>query len=197
MEAINNECNGDMHCRYKMPSLVAKPDGRSKQRRTWLLNLPEICESIHRSPELLFQYYQMKGAVGGCDHSSGTARWFVKGHHSQEALRQMTRDFCSQLVVCPTCQGIDTYCYTINRGSKKKPLWLIKMACDTSAHEDTDTHVQDPKLARHIPEKSVSTAESLGRMEHTDTPVIEPHTPKKSGDNLAASLAKYQRKLAN
>jgi len=61
METINKECSGDAWCRYKMATLEVKTDGRSKQRRTWLLNLTEVCEQIHRSPELLFQWYTSKG----------------------------------------------------------------------------------------------------------------------------------------
>lgn len=195
MESINRNDNGDVHCRYKMASLEAKSDTRSKQRRTWLSNVVEVCDNIHRPVPLLFQWFQLKGVIGGCDRSSGTARWFVKGHHDQEALRQMTRDFCSQLVVCPKCTGIDTYLYTINNGSKKKPSWVIKIACDTSAHPDASTHVQDAKLAKHIPEKAEAVGESLGAMGLADTPVMESRI-EKSDDDLAASLAKYQRKLA-
>lgn len=198
METINNECNGDVHCRYKMPSLDTLQDGRSKQRRTWLLNLCDVAESIHRNPELLLQYYQFKGFVAGCHRSSGVARYYVKGHHDREALRQVVRDFCSQLVVCPSCKGIDTYLYTINSGTKKKPLLVIKMVCDTSAHTDTDAHIQDTKLARHIPEKATAVVESLGGIQPPPhSPVTKLWTESSAKDQSTIdSLAKYQRKLA-
>jgi len=108
----------------------------------------------------------------------------------------MTRDFCTQLVVCPQCKGIDTYLYTINQGSKKKPSYLIKIACDASAHPDCDTRVQDAKLARHIPAKVEAVGESLGGMGHVDAGAVMESRIEKGDDDLFTSLAKYQQKLA-
>lgn len=184
METINASHAGYAHARYTFPSLDVRSDGRSKQRKTWLNNLKEVADKLHRPPELLLQWLQSaEGTTGGCDKSAGYPRWFLKGHHETAQLRLRTREFCASLVVCPRCGGCDTHLYTVVvGGSKKRPEHRIFMKCDSSGCETRLKRegLLNDKLLRHVPNQAPTP---MNAMQATPVDVPEPLFADHDGDD--------------
>jgi len=152
---INQDYAGDCHYRYHMPALETKASGMNAARnvkRTLLTNLPDVAKSLRRSEELLIQWTTSGlGSVGGCDRSSGTPVWFIKGGCERELLQKRVLEFCSHFVVCSKCGDCGTRLYCNVTGTKKRPTRHIRMKCGACGH-DARTHEQDAKLGKCIEE---------------------------------------------
>jgi len=195
---INSAHHADKHYRYKMAALDAKQDGRSKQRKTFLLNLPEIARQLRRSPELLIQWISLDpkcaGTTGGFDSSSGQPRWYIKGHHDTRTLQESLNALCGELVVCQKCGDCGTRLYTVNEGgTKKKPIRRINMSCGACGAEAM-TARQDPKLARHLPDRATPFKEEAQGKKESRRSTEEKAVSRKSQKKSSKSSKKDEKK---
>lgn len=153
---INPAASDDEFYRYQMSRLLAKPDGRNKQRRTALENLEEVSLQLRRSPALLRTFLARSvGTTGGCDRKGGTPAHFLSGHHTADVLQRHVAQFCTRLIVCPACGDCGTRLYVTSArsggGAKKKAPRAedlrLRLGCGACGF-DGEAVEQDARLAK-------------------------------------------------
>lgn len=147
---INANYSADGHYRYHMAPLAVSWRKSSKQRKTYVKNLEAVARDVRRSPELILQWMATPlGTTSGCDRTSGTAIYFLKGEYDAPALQSRMGDFCTKLVCCPKCGDCGTRLYVSTKGSKKRAQHSIHISCGACGHEGP-TKDQGTKLARCV-----------------------------------------------
>lgn len=125
----------DQHFRYKMPAIALKHEGKGKMKKTLLVNIKDVCESLGRPADYLMTYLGQKlSAMAKVEKELGLS--YVTGHHEYAQVQELVLNFVRDAVMCRRCHKPETTCHT--EGSKKhKELFLQCKCC--RARSDLDS----------------------------------------------------------
>lgn len=102
-----NRSNMDQFYRYKMPSLMAKVEGKGNGIKTVIVNMVEVAKALNRPASYTCKYF-------GCELGAQTqmdiknARYIVNGAHESGKLQDMLDGFIRRFVLCPECENPET-----------------------------------------------------------------------------------------
>lgn len=142
----------DQHFRYKMPAVALKHEGKGKMKKTLLVNIKDVCESLGRPADYLMTYLGQKlSATAKVEKEVGLS--YVTGHHASAQVQALVLNFVRDAVMCRRCHKPETTCHT--EGSKKhKELFLQCKCC--RARSDLDSGDQFVKYMISHPVQVVS-----------------------------------------
>jgi len=140
--SINMDDSSDPNFRYKMPAIVVKHEGTGKMKKSVLVNIESVCQSIGRPVDYLVTFLGQRlsasSRIEKClSHS------YVSGHHDVRQVQAHVLKFIQEFVMCPTCGNPETSCHI--EGSKKhKAISLQCKGCGTSSPDldSTDRFVK-------------------------------------------------------
>ncbi len=93
----------DAFYRYKMPSLVAKPEGI----KTVITNMTSIANALARPPIYLMKYFAYELGVHTREDAK-TARFVMNGSHTCDNLQDLLDGFIRKFVLCQECENPET-----------------------------------------------------------------------------------------
>ena len=139
-------------CRYKMPRLVAKVEGRGNGIKTNIVNNVDIAKALERPPEYVIKYFGIElGAQTKFDKKSGTS--IVNGAHDQKKLSEVLELFIKKYVQCYGCGNPETVVKI-----KKENINLKCKACGFVSTVDPLLKL-NTFIIKNPPEKKLSKAE--------------------------------------
>jgi translation initiation factor 2 beta subunit (eIF-2beta)/eIF-5 len=125
--SINMNGSSDPNFRYKMPAIVVKHEGTGKMKKSVLVNIENVCQSIGRPVDYLVTFLGHRLSASSrverdLSHS------YVSGHHDVQQVQTQVLMFIREFVMCPTCSNPETSCHV--EGSKKhKTMSLLCKGC--------------------------------------------------------------------
>ena len=92
---------------------IAPPQVFREGKKTIFVNLPDICNRMHRQPEHLIQFiFAELGTNGSVD---GSQRLVIKGRYQSRQVENLLRKYIMEYVACKTCKSLDTILTKENR----------------------------------------------------------------------------------
>lgn len=138
---INMDGSSDLYFRYKMPAIAVKHEGKGKMKKSVVVNIKEVSESIGRPADYLMTYLGQKlSATAKLEKDLSLS--YVTGHHDPGLVQEQILNFIKDAVTCRKCTSPETSCHT--EGSKKhKVLSLQCKSCgERSDLDPTDRFVK-------------------------------------------------------
>ncbi|CAK9294132.1 unnamed protein product [Gordionus sp. m RMFG-2023] len=126
MGTINVNRNvSDKFYRYKMPSLIAKVEGKGNGIKTVIVNMTEIARCLSRPPTYLTKFFGCEfGAQTKCDNKND--RFIVNGSHEGVKLQEALDIFIKKFVLCTECNNPET---ELHISAKKQSITISCKAC--------------------------------------------------------------------
>jgi len=179
----------DQHFRYKMPALVLKHEGKGKMKKTLLVNIKDVCESIGRPADYLMTYLGQKlSATAKVEKEIGLS--YVTGHHDAAQVQEVVLNFVRDAVMCRTCHKPETTCHT--EGSKKRKELFLKCKC-CRARSELDSGDRFVKYMISHPAQDVTFGHASSNTNATTDVVVEGERYKKC-EEVAGSTRNEQRR---
>lgn len=98
-----NEQDVDAYCRYKMPELQIKREGRGNGTKTIITNLVDVARSLDRPVVYIIKYFGYTlGAQVNCETN------VINGTHTVDRLRELLSSFIMEYVLCQICKNPET-----------------------------------------------------------------------------------------
>lgn len=126
---VNREVK-DQFYRYKMPSIIAKVEGKGNGIKTVIVNMVEVAKALGRPPTYTCKYF-------GCELGAQTQfdikndRYIVNGSHDAQKLQDLLDSFIKKFVLCQECENPETTLII-----KKGTIGLVCKACGNQCHAD-------------------------------------------------------------
>merc|ERR1719253_919162 len=96
--------SNDQHFRYTMPVIQVKHEGKGKMKKSVLVNINEVCDSIGRPVEYLVTYLGQKlSAAAKVEKDLGQS--YVTGHHELRQVQEQVLSFIRDAVMCHGCRN--------------------------------------------------------------------------------------------
>jgi len=154
--SINMDGSSDAFFRYKMPAIVVKHEGKGKMKKSVLVNIKDVCESIGRPADYLTTYLgQRLSATAKVEKELALS--YVTGHHNAAQLQETILNFIRDAVMCPKCQNPETSCH--KEGSKKKQkLFLQCKGCGEHSELDSTDRFVKYMISHHAEDASYGHA---------------------------------------
>ncbi|XP_039248292.2 eukaryotic translation initiation factor 5-like [Styela clava] len=120
----------DQFYRYKMPSILAKVEGKGNGIKTVIVNMVDIAKALGRPPTYACKYF-------GCELGAQTQfdikndRYIVNGSHDAPKLQDLLDTFIKKYVLCQQCDNPETTLVV-----KKGTIGLICKACGDQSMAD-------------------------------------------------------------
>lgn len=97
----------DPHCRYKMPPVMAKVEGKGNGIKTVIPNIVDISKALNRPPMYVCKYF---GTELGAQtkHEAQNNKFIVNGAHDAQKLQELLEGFISRFVLCGHCENPET-----------------------------------------------------------------------------------------
>jgi len=97
----------DPYYRYKMPSILAKVEGKGNGIKTVIANMSEIAKALGRPPTYTTKFFGCElGAQTNFDLKND--RYIVNGEHDANKLQVILDSFIRKFVLCPECDNPET-----------------------------------------------------------------------------------------
>lgn len=113
--------------RYKMPSVIAKVEGRGNGIKTRIVNCYEVARALHRPPGYVCKFFGCElGAQTKIDDIDGT--YIVNGSFQQNVLQDVLKKFIDMFVLCTSCNLPET-------DLKLRKGGVITQACNACGQE--------------------------------------------------------------
>ncbi|KAJ2798734.1 eukaryotic translation initiation factor 5 [Coemansia furcata] len=97
----------DGFCRYKMPRLQAKIEGKGNGIKTVLPNIVDVARALSRPPAYPAKYFGNElGAQVQIEEKS--EKYIVNGAHEVSKLQDVLDGFIDRYVLCPVCKNPET-----------------------------------------------------------------------------------------
>lgn len=164
--------SSDPHYRYTMPAIVVKHEGKGKMKKSVLVNIKEVCESIGRPADYLVTYLGQK-LNASAKMEKDLALSYVTGHQDLRHVQAHVLKFIQDAVMCRQCCNPETSCRM--EGSKKRQVsYLHCKSCGKRSDLDsTDRFVKymishaDDVGERHsiVVNATNATAQTIGKKE--------------------------------
>lgn len=111
----------DEFYRYKMPSIIAKVEGRGNGIKTVIVNMADVAKSLERPPSYPTKFFGFElGAITTIEPAND--KYIVNGKHDQSKLAQVLDDFIEKFILCKKCQRNPETYMVIRNG-------LIELKC--------------------------------------------------------------------
>jgi len=177
---VNREIQ-DTFYRYKMPSIIAKVEGKGNGVKTVIVNMSEIARSLGRPATYACKFF-------GCELGAQTQldikndRYIVNGSHEGSRLQDMLDVFIKKFVLCQECDNPET-----TMTVKREIIILVCKACGHQSKVDL-RHKLCTYIVRNPPPKAKTVKTSHERNhsseeEKTDDVVIDDVLPIKNSSN--------------
>jgi len=93
----------DEFYRYKMPSIIAKVEGKGNGIKTVIVNMADVSKSLARPPSYPTKFFGFElGAITTIDATND--KYIVNGKHDQPKLMQVLDDFIEKFILCKKCE---------------------------------------------------------------------------------------------
>lgn len=115
----------DIHYRYKMPSIVAKIEGRGNGIKTRFINLSEVAKSLHPHGEV-YRNYIIKFFGFELGAMVNTRDLVINGKYDSSDLQDLLDKYVDKYVLCAKCQNPETLLFI-----KKE---TVKRRCKACGH---------------------------------------------------------------
>jgi translation initiation factor 5 len=151
----------DTFYRYKMPSLMAKVEGKGNGIKTVITNMSDIAKSLNRPPSYPTKFFGCElGAQVICDDKSN--RYIVNGVHEPYKLQELLDVFITKFVLCRACKNPETELSVAKDGV----LYTKCKACGEKKTIIDQQHRLVPFIQKNVPAKpkksvSVQSTEDL------------------------------------
>nr|CAB3241987.1 eukaryotic translation initiation factor 5 [Phallusia mammillata] len=126
---VNREVQ-DVFYRYKMPSIIAKVEGKGNGVKTVIVNMVDIAKALGRPATYTCKFF-------GCELGAQTQfdlkhdRYIVNGSHESGRLQEMLDVFIKKFVLCQECDNPETT-MVVKRGT----IGLVCKACGNQSLVD-------------------------------------------------------------
>lgn len=131
MASVNIGGGDDQFNRYKMPSVIAKVEGRGNGIKTRIVNCYEVARALHRPPGYVCKFFGCElGAQTKIDDNEGI--YIVNGSFQQNVLQDVLKKFIDMFVLCPSC-GLPETDLKLRKNVRKTVS--INQACNACGHE--------------------------------------------------------------
>ncbi|CAE6918718.1 eIF5 [Symbiodinium natans] len=139
--SVNLNGSDDHHYRYTMPALEVKHEGKTKMKKSLLVNITPISEAVGRPVEALLQYIsQSSNAAWNLDGKGGKSKSlkaYVTGHHAQADLQEQILAFIRSFVLCGHCGNPETR-LEVEGAKKRRTATLVCKSCSRRTTLDPD-----------------------------------------------------------
>jgi len=172
---VNREVQ-DTFYRYKMPSIMAKVEGKGNGVKTVIVNMSDIGRAIGRPASYPCKFF-------GCELGAQTQfdlkndRYIVNGSHEGSRLQDMLDVFIKKFVLCQECDNPET-----NMVVKRETIGLICKACGNQSKVDL-RHKLCTYIIRNPPPKKSKASHGQATEEKKDDQVINEPPQEKSVSN--------------
>jgi len=142
---VNREVQ-DAFYRYKMPSIIAKVEGKGNGVKTVIVNMVDIAKAIGRPATYTCKFF-------GCELGAQTQfdikndRYIVNGSHEASKLQDLLDVFIKKFVLCQECDNPET-----NMVVKRDCIGLVCIACGYQSIVDL-RHKLCTYIVRNPPQK--------------------------------------------
>lgn len=181
--SINMDDSSDPNFRYKMPAIVVKHEGTGKMKKSVLVNIESVCQSIGRPVDFLVTFLGQRlsasSRIEKClSHS------YVSGHHDVRQVQAHVFKFIQEFVMCPTCGNPETSCHVEGSKKHKKMSLQCKSCGASSADLDSSDRFVKYMILHHAEVASFghasdATAGDLtSAMQALETPVVKRKCPE-------------------
>jgi translation initiation factor 5 len=155
MALINVNCEtSDAFYRYKMPSLIAKVEGKGNGIKTVIVNMAEVGKALGRPPSYPCKFFGCE--LGAQIQIDKNGRHIVNGAHEQAKLQELVHGFIKKFVLCPECDNPET----LLKAGKTK----ISMSCQACGH--TALLDMRHKLTTYILRNPPDAVDGVGSKKH-------------------------------
>lgn len=96
----------DLFCRYKMPLIVTKVEGKGNGVKTLIINLLDVSKSLNRSPMYILKYFGFM--LGAQVHHDKEQHYTISGTHAANKLQDRLDRFIKKYVLCDNCTNPET-----------------------------------------------------------------------------------------
>uniref|UniRef100_A0A2K6STG8 Eukaryotic translation initiation factor 5 n=1 Tax=Saimiri boliviensis boliviensis TaxID=39432 RepID=A0A2K6STG8_SAIBB len=123
----------DQFCRYKMPRLIAKVEGKGNGIKTVIVSMVDVAKGLNRPPTYPTKYF-------GCELGAQTQldvkndRYIVSGSREANKLQDMLDGFIKIFVLCSQCENPET---DLHVSPKKQTIGNSCKACGYRGMLDT------------------------------------------------------------
>mmetsp|Transcript_25834 Transcript_25834/g.77569 ORF Transcript_25834/g.77569 Transcript_25834/m.77569 type:complete len:213 (+) Transcript_25834:254-892(+) len=122
LHANNPELSEKRRTTMKPPQLM-----RVGTKKTLWVNFSEICNSMHRSPEHVFQFFMAElGTEGSID---GTQRLVIRGKYVPKYIESLLRKYIVEYVTCQMCRSPNT---TLTRDPASRLYFIHCSDCSST-----------------------------------------------------------------
>jgi len=142
---VNREVQ-DTFYRYKMPSIIAKVEGKGNGVKTVIVNMVDIAKAIGRPATYTCKFF-------GCELGAQTQfdikndRYIVNGSHEASRLQDLLDIFIKKFVLCQECDNPET-----NMVVRRDTIGLVCIACGYQSYVDL-RHKLCTYIVRNPPQK--------------------------------------------
>lgn len=142
---VNREVQ-DTFYRYKMPSIIAKVEGKGNGVKTVIVNMVDIAKAIGRPATYTCKFF-------GCELGAQTQfdikndRYIVNGSHEASRLQDLLDIFIKKFVLCQECDNPET-----NMVVRRDAIGLVCIACGYQSIVDL-RHKLCTYIVRNPPQK--------------------------------------------
>jgi len=131
----------DPYCRYKMPRITLKHEGRGNGVKTLLKNLQDVSNSLHRNADDILAYLAAELSVCSLHKNND---YIINGTFSENVVQDIITAFVRTHVLCNECKNPETS-FSLGKAKKKdETLFKDCMACGAK------TRVRDHKINKRI-----------------------------------------------
>mmetsp|Transcript_50163 Transcript_50163/g.93919 ORF Transcript_50163/g.93919 Transcript_50163/m.93919 type:complete len:458 (+) Transcript_50163:92-1465(+) len=136
---INMDGSSDPFYRYKMPAVVVKHEGKGKMKKSVIVNIRDVCNSVGRPTDYVMTYLGQKLNATAKVEKDITSS-YVAGHHGLAEVQEQVLNFIQDAVMCRMCHNPETSCHV--EGSKKhQKLFLQCKSCGKRSDLDPTDRV--------------------------------------------------------
>lgn len=140
--SINMDGSSDPNFRYKMAAVVVKHEGTGKMKKSVLVNIESVCQSIGRPVDYVVTFLGQRLSASSRVEKD-LSHCYVSGHHDVRQVQAKVLNFIQEFVLCPTCGNPETSCH-VEGNKKHKAMSLLCKGCGarSSALDSADRFVK-------------------------------------------------------
>lgn len=175
---VNREVQ-DTFYRYKMPSIMAKVEGKGNGVKTVIVNMSDIGRAVGRPASYACKFF-------GCELGAQTQfdvkndRYIVNGSHEGSRLQDMLDVFIKKFVLCHECANPETSMVV-----RRDTIGLVCKACGNQSKVDLRHKLCTYIIRNPPPKKKKPSHGHASEEKKSDTTVNEPLQEKNVSNGFA------------
>jgi len=175
---VNREIQ-DSFYRYKMPSIMAKVEGKGNGVKTVIVNMTDIGRALGRPASYPCKFF-------GCELGAQTQldtkndRYIVNGSHEGPRLQDMLDVFIKKFVLCQECDNPETTMVV-----RRETIGLVCKACGNQSKVDLRHKLCTYIIRNPPPKKNTPTAGHASEEKKTDVVITNSRKKKDPNNDFA------------